>query len=49
LIANAVWLYFCFPESLRLVEETQLERDIVVFYDTIRCWAKKFGPDYAGR
>jgi putative transposase len=49
LIADAVWLYFRFPLSLRLVEEMLLERGIVVSYETIRCWAKKFGPDYAHR
>ena len=48
-IAHAVWLYFRFPLSLRLVEEMLLERGIVVSYETIRCWAKKFGPDYAAR
>lgn len=48
-IAHAVWLYFRFPLSLRLVEEMLLERGIVVSYETIRFWAKKFGPDYAGR
>lgn len=48
-IAHAVWLYIRFPLSLRLVEELLLERGIVVSYETIRCWAKKFGPDYAGR
>ncbi|MBP2511545.1 MULTISPECIES: IS6 family transposase [Agrobacterium] len=48
-IAYAVWLYFRFPLSLRLVEEMLLERGIVVSYETIRCWAKKFGPEYAGR
>lgn len=26
-----------------------LERGIDVSYETIRCWAKKFGPNYAGR
>lgn len=49
LIAHAVWLYFRFPLSLRLVEEMLLEHGIVVSYETIRCWAKKFGPDYAHR
>ena len=48
-IAHAVWLYFRFPLSLRLVEEMLLERGIVVSYETIRCWAKKFGSEYAGR
>lgn len=49
IIAHAVWLYFRFPLSLRLVEEMLLERGIVVSHETIRCWAKKFGPDYASR
>src|SRR6478736_1022971 len=49
IIARAVWLYFRFPLSLRLVEEMLLERGIVVSYETIRRWAKKFGPDYARR
>ena len=49
IIAHAVWLYFRFPLSLRLVEEMLLERGIVVSYETIRCWAKKFGPQYACR
>jgi putative transposase len=35
--------------SLRLVEEMLLERGIVVSYETIRRWGKKFGPDYARR
>ena len=35
--------------SLRLVEEMLLERAIVVSYETIRRWGKKFGPDYARR
>ncbi|MGZ2408343.1 putative transposase [Rhizobium ruizarguesonis] len=26
-----------------------LERGIVVSYETIRCWARKFGPDYSRR
>jgi len=49
LIAHAVWQYFRFPLSLRLIGEMLLERGIVVSYETIRCWAKKFGPDYAAR
>src|SRR3954467_1746072 len=44
LIAHAVWLYFRFPLSLRLVEELLLERGIVVSYESIRRWAAKFGP-----
>ena len=47
LIAHAVWLYFRFPLSLRLVEELLLERGVVVSYETIRRWAAKFGPAIA--
>ena len=49
IIAHAVWLYFRFPLSLRLVEEILLERGILVSYETIRRWALKFGADYACR
>lgn len=44
-IAQAVWLCFRFPLSLRLVEEMLLERVVVVSHETIRCWANKFGPN----
>ena len=46
IIAHAVWLYLRFPLSLRLVEELLLERGIVVSYETIRRWGRKFGPAY---
>jgi putative transposase len=49
IIAHAVWLYFRFPLSLRLVEEMLLERSILVSYETVRRWALKFGLDYARR
>ena len=49
IIAHAVWLYFRFPLSLRVVEEMLLERGIVVSYETVRRWGLKFGPDYARR
>lgn len=49
IIAHAVWLYFRFPLSLRLVEEMLLERGIDLSYETVRRWAKKFGPEYVGR
>jgi len=48
IIAHAIWLYFRFPLSLRLVEEMLLERG-VVSYETVRPWALKFGPAYARR
>jgi transposase-like protein len=31
------------------MEKLLLERGIVVSCEAVRCWAKKFGPDYAGR
>jgi putative transposase len=49
IIAHAVWLYYRFPLSLRHVEELLLERGIRVSYETIRQWARKFGPEYARR
>src|SRR3954452_11157579 len=49
IIAHAVLLYFRFPLSLRLVEEMLLERGIIVSYETIRRWGKKFGSAYARR
>src|ERR671920_1358083 len=49
IIAHAVWLYFRFPLSLRLVEELLLERGIAVSYETVRRWALKFGPAYVRR
>jgi putative transposase len=49
IIAHAVWLYFRFPLSLRLVEEMLLERGTVVSHETVRRWALKFGSAYARR
>ncbi|TCV57881.1 putative transposase [Neorhizobium sp. S3-V5DH] len=49
IIAHAVWLYFRFPLSLRLAEEMPLERGIVVFYEPIRRWGRKFSAAYAKR
>jgi len=43
----AVWLYFRFTTSLRDVEEILAERGIDVSYETVRCWASKFGPAIA--
>jgi putative transposase len=47
--AQAVWLYFRFPLSLRLIEGMLLERGILLSYETVRRWALKFGPLYARR
>jgi putative transposase len=42
-IRQAVWLYFRFTLSLRDVEDILAERGIDVTYETVRCWADKFG------
>lgn len=46
-IRQAVWLYFRFTLSFRDVEELLAQRGIEVSYETIRCWALKFGRLYA--
>lgn len=46
-IRQAVWLYFKFTLSLRDVEEALAERGIDVSYETVRCWAEKFGRSIA--
>ena len=47
-ISYAVWLYFRFPLSLRMVEEMLAARGICVTYETVRQWGKKFGKAFAG-
>ena len=49
LISYAVWLYFRFPLSLRMVEELLAARGIEVTYETVRRWALKFGQKAARR
>ena len=49
LISYAVWLYFRFPWSLRMVEEMLAARGIAVTYETIRQWCLKFGQEFANR
>ena len=46
-ICYAVWLYFRFPLSLRMVEEMLAERGICVTYETVRQWGKKFGKAFS--
>src|ERR687885_864873 len=47
IIAHAVWLYFRFALSYRDVEELLAERGVVVSYEAIRQWCRKFGQAYA--
>jgi putative transposase len=46
-ISHAVWLYFRFPLSLRMVEEMLAARGILVSHETVRQWALKFGQSFA--
>ncbi len=47
IIGHAVWLYFRFALSYRDVEELLAERGVLVTYESIRCWSRKFGQTYA--
>jgi putative transposase len=48
-INHAVWLYFRFPLSLRMVEELLAARGIIVSHETVRQWALKFGQAFANQ
>ena len=47
IISHAVWLYFRFALSYRDVEELLAERGVILTYETIRQWCRKFGQTYA--
>jgi putative transposase len=49
IISHAVWLYFRFPLSLRMVDELLAARGIIVSHETVRQWALKFGQAFAGQ
>ncbi len=49
IISYAVWLYHVFSLSLRDVELLLAERGVVVSYETVRRWWKKFGASFADR
>jgi putative transposase len=48
-ISYAIWLYFRFPLSLRMVEEMLAARGIDVSHETVRQWALKFGQGFANQ
>src|SRR4051812_13269626 len=48
-ISHAVWLYFRFPLSLRMVEEMLAARGIDVSHETVRQWGLKFGQAFANQ
>ena len=47
IISHAVWLYFRFPLSLRMVDELLAARGILISHETVRQWAMKFGQGFA--
>ena len=47
IISHGVWLYHRFYLSFRDVEELLAKRGVIVSYETIRQWCRKFGPEYA--
>ncbi len=47
IIAHTVWLYFRFALSYRDVEELLAERGVILTYETVRQWCRKFGQQYA--
>ena len=49
IISHAVWLYFRFPLSLRMVDELLVTRGIIVSHETVRQWALKFGQVFANQ
>jgi putative transposase len=49
IISHAVWLYFRFCLSYRDVEELLFMRGVVVTYEAIRKWCRKFGQSSANQ
>jgi putative transposase len=49
IISHGVWLYFRFCLSYRDVEELLFARGIIVTYEAIRKWCRKFGQTYANQ
>lgn len=47
IISHAVSLYYRFTLSLRGIEDLLAEHGVIVSYESIRRWCRKFGPPYA--
>jgi putative transposase len=47
IISHGIWLYFRFCLSYRDVEELLFARGVIVTYEAIRQWCRKFGQSYA--
>ena len=49
IISHGVWLYYRFCLSYRDVEELLFARGVLVSYEAIRQWCRKFGQAYANQ
>jgi putative transposase len=49
IISHAIWLYHVFSLSLRDVELILAEHGVVVSYETVRRWCRKFAAGFADR
>jgi putative transposase len=49
IISHGVWLYYRFCLSYRDVEELLFARGIIVTYEAVRKWCRKFGQPYANQ
>lgn len=47
IISHCVWLYFRFSLSYRDVDLLMAQRGVVLTYETVRQWCKKFGQRFA--
>jgi putative transposase len=49
IISHGVWLYFRFCLSYRDVEELMAVRGVILTYEAVRYWCRKFGQAYANQ
>jgi putative transposase len=49
IISHCVWLYFRFCLSYRDVEELMAARGVILTYEAVRSWCRKFGQVYANQ
>jgi putative transposase len=49
IISHGVWPYYRFCLSYRDVEELLFECEVIVTYEAIRKWCRKFGQQYANQ
>jgi putative transposase len=49
IISHCIWLYFRFCLSYRDVEELMAARGVILTYEAVRYWCRKFGQVYANQ